>query len=64
MMHVAHFYLYGISVNVYRKVAATTLWCTLIIGIIGLHTTDFATQVVVYWLESELSQWVHQEGSI
>ena len=28
------------------------------------HTTAFATPVVVYWLEREITQWVSYEGSI
>ena len=28
------------------------------------HTTAFVTQVVEHWLEREISQWVHHEGSI
>ena len=28
------------------------------------HTTAFATPVVEHWLEWEIAQWVHREGSI
>ena len=28
------------------------------------HTTAFVTPVVEYWLEREIAQWVHLEGSI
>ena len=28
------------------------------------HTTTFVTPVVEHWLEREISQWVHHEGSI
>ena len=28
------------------------------------HTTAFATPVVEHWLEREIAQWVHHEGSI
>ena len=28
------------------------------------HTTAFVIPVVEHWLEREISQWVHQEGSI
>ena len=28
------------------------------------HTTDFVTPVVEHWLEKEIAQWVHYEGSI
>ena len=28
------------------------------------HTTGFVTPVVEYWLEQEIAQWTHQEGSI
>ena len=28
------------------------------------HTTAFVTPVVEHWLEQEIAQWVHQEGSI
>ena len=28
------------------------------------HTTAFVTPVVEYWLEREIAQWVHHEGSI
>ena len=28
------------------------------------HTTSFVKQVVEYWLEREIAQWVHHEGSI
>ena len=28
------------------------------------HTTAFATQLVEHWLEREIGQWVHHEGSI
>ena len=28
------------------------------------HTTAFVTPVVEHWLERELAQWVHHEGSI
>ena len=29
-----------------------------------VHTTAFGTPVVEYWLEQEIAQWVHHEGSI
>ena len=28
------------------------------------HTTAFVTPVVEHWLEQEIGQWVHHEGSI
>ena len=28
------------------------------------HTTAFVTPVVDHWLEREIAQWVHHEGSI
>ena len=28
------------------------------------HTTSFVTPVVGHWLEREIAQWVHHEGSI
>ena len=28
------------------------------------HTTAFGTPVMEHWLEFEIAQWVHQEGSI
>ena len=28
------------------------------------HTTAFVTPVVEHWLEQEIVQWVHHEGSI
>ena len=28
------------------------------------HTTPFATPVIGHWLEEEIAQWVHHEGSI
>ena len=28
------------------------------------HTTAFVTLVVGHWLEREIAQWVHHEGSI
>ena len=28
------------------------------------HTTAFITPVVEHWLEREIAQWVHHEGSI
>ena len=28
------------------------------------HTTGFVTPVVEHWLELEIAQWVHHEGSI
>ena len=28
------------------------------------HTTVFVTPVVEHWLEQEIAQWVHHEGSI
>ena len=28
------------------------------------HTTAFVTPVVEHWLEREIAQWVHHEGSI
>ena len=28
------------------------------------HTTAFVTPVVEQWLEREIAQWVHYEGSI
>ena len=28
------------------------------------HTTAFVTPVVKHWLEREIAQWVHREGSI
>ena len=28
------------------------------------HTTAFVTPVVEHWLEQEIDQWVHHEGSI
>ena len=28
------------------------------------HTTAFVTLVVEHWLELEIAQWVHHEGSI
>ena len=28
------------------------------------HTTAFVTPVMEHWLEREIAQWVHQEGSI
>ena len=28
------------------------------------HTTAFSTQVAEHWLEQEIVQWVHNEGSI
>ena len=28
------------------------------------HTTTFVTPVVEHWLEREIAQWVHHEGSI
>ena len=29
-----------------------------------VHTTAFVTPVVVHWLEREIAQWIHCEGSI
>ena len=29
-----------------------------------IHTTAFVTPVVEHWLEREIAQWVHHEGSI
>ena len=29
-----------------------------------IHTTAFVTPVVEHWLEREIAQWVHYEGSI
>ena len=29
-----------------------------------IHTTAFVTPVVEQWLEREIAQWVHHEGSI
>ena len=29
-----------------------------------IHTTAFVTPVVEHWLEQEIAQWVHHEGSI
>ena len=29
-----------------------------------IHTTAFVTPVVEHWLEQEIEQWVHYEGSI
>ena len=29
-----------------------------------IHTTAFVTRVVEHWLELEIAQWVHDEGSI
>ena len=28
------------------------------------HTTAFVSPVVEHWLEREIAQWVHHEGSI
>ena len=28
------------------------------------HITAFVTQVIEHWLELEIAQWVHHEGSI
>ena len=28
------------------------------------HTTAFVTPVVEHWLEREMAQWIHIEGSI
>ena len=28
------------------------------------HTTAFVTPVVEHWLEQEIAQWVHHDGSI
>ena len=28
------------------------------------HTTAFVTPIVEHWLEQEIAQWVHHEGSI
>ena len=28
------------------------------------HTTAFITPVVEHWLEHEIAQWVHHEGSV
>ena len=28
------------------------------------HTTAFVTPVVEHWLEQEIAQWIHHEGSI
>ena len=28
------------------------------------HTTIFVTPVVEHWLEQEIAQWIHHEGSI
>ena len=28
------------------------------------HTTAFVTSVMEHWLEREIAQWVHHEGSI
>ena len=28
------------------------------------HTTAFVTPVVEHWLEQEIAQWVHHEGSV
>ena len=28
------------------------------------HTTAFITPVMEHWLEREIAQWVHHEGSI
>ena len=30
----------------------------------GSHTTAFVTPVVEHWLEQEIAQWLHHEGSI
>ena len=56
-----------------RKAAAST-WATLSDYQQGFfymhhptdriaHTTAFVTPVVEHWLERELAQWVHHEGS-
>ena len=29
-----------------------------------MHTMDFVTLIVEHWLEQEIAQWVHYEGSI
>ena len=29
-----------------------------------IHTTDVAIPVVEHWLEREIAQWIHHEGSI
>ena len=29
-----------------------------------VHTTAFVTPVMEHWLEREIAQWVHHEGSI
>ena len=28
------------------------------------HTTAFVTPVVEHWLEGDIAQWIHHEGSI
>ena len=33
-------------------------------GLCYTHITDFVTPVAEYWIEQEISQWVHHEGSI
>ena len=57
------------------KPAAATTWASLFDSLQGVfymhhpidgiaHTTDFGTWVVEHWLEPEIAQWVHFEGSI
>ena len=45
-----------------RRPATTTTWATLSTDRIT-HTTDCVTPVVEHWLERDIAQWVHQEGS-
>ena len=58
-----------------RKPAATTTWATLSNWQQGFfymhnsidrieHTMAFVTPVVEHWVEREIAQWIHHEGSI
>ena len=31
---------------------------------VHIHTTTFGVRVMEHWLEQEIAQWVHHEGSI
>ena len=58
-----------------RKSPAATTWATLSNSQQGIfymhhstdrtvHTTAFVAPVMEHWLEREIAQWVHHEGSI
>ena len=61
--HSTHFYLqlYGIGHTVMVKDPSASEWMFVVVVLFVVVVVD---RHVLYWLEREIAQWIHHEGSI